>query len=196
MRHVRYWAVGIATAAVAFAVWKLCMPSGMRIDDLAAGHELPPSFDGRRWLYAMALAGLLAITSLAANVLIEDLRFIHSHEGHWREPAKLSSIVEVLFLIAILMGFLPDTLVLLAWGDPSAPSAAMVDDINRLFDSLCIIPFTVGWIIRARALPVARFQLTRHPIPTDLVLSWSLLRPKIFMLLVVVGLSLGVAIAK
>lgn len=196
MRKIRHWAIGIASVAIATAIWGLCLPAGASVDELAARHSIPPGFDGHRWLYGLALAGLLSITSLALNVLIEDLRFLRSYPGRWREPAKLSSMVEALFLLTIVMGFAPDAIVLLAWGDPSAPPAALVEDIDRLLDSLCIIPFTVGWLIRARMLPVARYQLMRHPIPTDLVLSWALLRPKILMLFVIAGLSLGVAVAK
>lgn len=197
MKTFRTWAMVIAAAATLYALGRLfLMPDSAAFHHIAGDHSFPPSFDGHRWLYATALAGLLAITSLALNVLIEDLRFMSSIRGRWREPAKLSSVVESLFLLTIVMGFAPDAIVLLAWGDPSAPSAAHVVEIDRFFDFLCVVPFLTGWILRARIQPVAQFQLMRQPIRTDLALTWPLLRPKLVMLLMVVGLSVGVAFAK
>jgi hypothetical protein len=197
-KHVRIWVISLAAVALIFGIWKFFVDATpySALNGIARAHSFPPSFDEHRWVYALALAGLLAISSLATNVLIEDVRFLKSFASKWKEPAKLATMTETAFLLTIVMGFVPDTIILLGWGDPGAPSAATMTDIDRFFDFFCIVPFIVGWLLRARTKRVVQHQLLRYPIPTSLTPSWVLLRPKLFMLLLVVAVSFGVALGK
>ena len=198
-RQISILAIVAATLAVAWGVYRLFIKSVTptnALNFLANHYPIPPGFDDQRLVFAFALAGLLTISVLATHVLLEDIRFLRSFKKRWKEPAKLSTTVEILLLLTIVMGFAPDAILLLAWGDPSAPSAASMSSLDRTLDFLCIIPFVSAWLLRARGQRVVQYQLMRFPIPSDLTPSWGLLRPKIVMLFVVFALSVGVALAK
>lgn len=186
-----------AIIAAAGAVSNFVRPQSDIINQIAATHRFPPSFSDARWVYALALFGLMTITCLALKTLWEDMRFMRAMRDGWREqPAAVASVVESLYLLTIVMGFAPDTVVLLAWGDQAAPSASFLAEIDRALDFLCLIPFCSAWVLRARIRPIALHLLMRTPDPLYLKPTWRALYPQLFMLLLIAGLSLGVAFAK
>lgn len=155
--------------------------------------DLPPSFAGDRLAYFLALGGLMYIVCLAANIIIENVATIKAAKCTVTTPICVSAMIEICWMTTILIGFAPDTIVLLGWGE--TPLGPMVR-IDRILDFLCVVPFTMGCILRIRGTAVVNFQLSRQPVPVDLWPTWGMVRHRLYMLGMVVFIALGVALAK
>jgi hypothetical protein len=191
-----------AVCAVAWAIMGFVRPESDVINRIAETHRFPPSFVDSRWVYALALFGLMTITLLAIKTLWEDMRFMRAMRDGWREqPAAVASFVEGLYLLTIVLGFGPDTVVLLAWGDQAAPSASFLAELDRALDFICLVPFCSAFVLRARIRPIALHLLmakSEDPDDDPLYLrpTWRALYPQLSLLGLIAALSMGVAFAK
>lgn len=179
-------------AMIAFAAAVIAL-SGVPFFHPANYQDFPPSFAGDRLAYFLALCGLMYIICLAANIIIENVATIRAARCVVSTPVCVSSLIEICWMTTIIVGFTPDTIVLLGWGE--TPLGPMVR-IDRILDFLCVIPFTMGCLLRIRGAAVVNFQLSRQPVPVDLWPTWGMVRHRLYMLGMVTLIALGVALAK
>lgn len=170
--------------------------SGTPVDRLSQTYSIPPSFNGIRLLYGMTLAVLLPMSLFSAGLILENARFLLTNNGTYDEPAKVSVVNDLLILSVIWLGITPDAIVLLAWGEQSAPTSSALAATDRALDMISGVLFLVAVVRRIRSRPIVLFMLQREPIPVDMQPTWAMLWPKLRIGLVVVLLSFGVAFAK
>jgi hypothetical protein len=188
--------VTIAAAFVLFFSVNPSGPGGSVMDAIASRTPIPPTFFGMRWFYAATMAMTLAMSALASSALIENCRFLLSFPNRWEEPAKVTVINESLLLLAIIVGVTPDAIVLLSWGDPTAPAYSTLAALDRALDFASGGLFLIFMLRRIRSRPVALFQLQRDPIPIELQPTMEQLRPKFMMIGAILLIAVGVAFAK
>jgi predicted Co/Zn/Cd cation transporter (cation efflux family) len=166
------------------------------IADLPRHYAIPPTFGNSRLFYGMVLALMMIADALALGATIENVRFLLTNYGGWREPAKVSVINETTLLLAVIFSTVPDVLVLLSWGELMAPPYATLSKWDRAFDGIAALTFLIYLVRRLRSRPALLFQLQREFIPVEIEPSWAQMRPKLVIALVVVVISFGVAFGK
>lgn len=190
--------VGVFVASIYIVFFSLNPTShtGSIMDAIASKTPIPPTFYGLRWFYAATMAMTLAMSALASSAVIENVRFLFSFEGRWEEPCKVTVINETILLMTIVVGVTPDAILLLSWGDPSAPAYSTLAAFDRAMDFAAGALVIVYMLRRIRSRPVALFQLQRDPIPIELQPTLEQLRPKLLMIGAILLIAVGVAFAK
>lgn len=160
------------------------------------GLEFPPAFGGDRLSYAAALFSLTWVSAISLALLVSHGSVLCCGKGAFYQPLNVSYMIVGGFLLTILMGAFPDVLVLLAWGEVSAAHMLLLTGADRLFDFLCVLPFTASSFLLIRSEPVAVYQLSRKPIPRSLWPTWDMLRTHVKIAALALVIAAGVAIGK
>jgi hypothetical protein len=180
--------------------------------------RFPPSFDDSPLSYAVALFSLTLVSSISLSVISTYLlearrtRQIDAAIGNllgpdpWRPfnlwrlgrvtPVTIHRLVVSLLLATILCGFLPDVIVLLAWGEASAATMDRLFTFDRICDGATILPFGGAVIVLWRAAQVVDHRLTMAEIRLSLLPHWSTVRDKVKLVAVVAVIALGVTLYK
>lgn len=185
----------IAFCVILFAFWRWASVD-TPVNVLAHHYEIPPSFNGVRILYGMTLAVLLPMSLFSFGQAVENVRYLVTATGDLDTPAKVHVTNDLLILLCIFISVTPDAIVLLAWGDESAPSASTLALFDRAMDMVSGLLFLAAVVRRIRSRAIILFMLQQEPIPIDLVPTWEMLWPKLRLGLVIVLISFGVAFAK
>lgn len=198
-RPMWFIAAGVALAAL-FVLFFSLNPNGpgtgAALDKLSHATEIPPTFYGMRWFYALTIAMTVSMSALAQGAIIENFRFIFSFKGRWQEPAKVTVINEMILLAVIFVGITPDAVLLLAWGERAAPTYSSLAAFDRAMDFIAGGLFVIYMFRRIRSRPVALFQLQRDPIPMELQPTLEQMRPKLLMIGAILAIAFGVAFGK
>jgi len=173
--------------------------------------RFPPSFDGNPFSYGFALFSLTLISAISLAILASyALEARHRREidtalnNHipparaelWRSPVRLHRIIVSGFLITIIMGALPDVILLLAWGEASAEWLDVMFLVDRLFDGSLMVPFLCSTFTILWAGQVVDHRLT---FPAGLVKPrppWGMIRERLKIVAVVFLIAIGVTVAK
>ncbi len=171
--------------------------------------DFPPSFDGNPWSYGFALFSLTLICSLATAMLLQfvfewragrEVQKIAANRVseplHWASPLTVHRLIIAGFLLTILLGALPDVLVLYSWGEASRGTMETLFMIDRIGDGLTVAPFVTAAILSAWGLQVLPQQLVRE---TRVLLQpprWETVKPSLKIAAMVLIISIGVTVAK
>jgi hypothetical protein len=166
------------------------------ISQLPQHYAIPPTFGGNRLFFGTVLALMTTADALAFGAAIDNGRFLLTNGSCWDEPAKVTVVNETILLAAVLFSTVPDVLVLLAWGEQTAPAYATLSKWDRAFNGLAALTFIVFILRRLRLRPTLLFQLQREPIPLSTQPTWEQLRPKLLLVLAITIISFGVAFGK
>lgn len=173
-------------------------------------HAYPPSFDGNPWSYGFALFSLTLISALSLAHLLTMLHDAHRVRlarrlfsgalagetiGLFTLLGSYRTILAGLFL-TIVLGALPDVLLLLAWGEASDPVIDRLFLLDRVCDGATLVPFLFAvtmkaWVIQA--LPQRLAEVSRTPLQP---LRPFMIARYLKILALVLVISLGVTIGK
>lgn len=156
----------------------------------------PPVFHSNPTAYGFALAGLLILTSLSANRIIHLFRMIDPKVDGWGAPITLYRLAKVGLFSTIFIGCFPDLAVLLAWNEIDDRTMLSLWAMDRLFDGMALIPFTVSIILLIRAEKGMVEQLRRPPLPVHLFMAWPDIRKQLAIVAMVILVAAGVSIGK
>lgn len=172
--------------------------------------RFPPSFDDSPFAYAFALFSLTIVTALSLSIVIgyalegRREREISRRIGNWASaPRKngvtllgLHRVIVGGFLLTIIMGALPDVLVLLAWGEASDETMWTLFLVDRAFDGLLLLPFLFSVFITIKAGMPVDHLLGREPVKVSLRPTWGMVREKLKIVGAVLCISVGVTLFK
>lgn len=178
--------------------------------EIDVAHVFPPSFEGNPWSYGIALFGLTLISALSLAHLLTMLHDAHrirlartlyygfrsgERVGLFTLLGSYRAIMAGLFA-TIVLGALPDVLLLLAWGEASDPTIERLFLVDRACDGAAMVPFVLAVTMKAwvvQALPQRLAEVTRTPLQP--LRSFMIARYLKILGLVLV-ISLGVTIGK
>lgn len=169
----------------------------------------PPSFDDNPWSYGFALFSLTTICAVAlsmlgqflferrARIAAEKVALNLPHIPQpFATPLGIHRTIISCFLATILLGALPDTLVLFFWGEASTQTMEWLFLIDRAGDGLTIVPFLSAAMLSAwgiQAIPQALIREARVQLRRP---GWDTVKDKLKIAAVVLAISIGVTIAK
>lgn len=176
----------------------------------ASGARFPPSFEDNAFAYGFALFSLTVISATSAALL---LQFLFDRRAKTRlslelgETAYLGSCAPgsacglYRFQISTLMwtmllGALPDVLVLLAWGEASDPLMWLLFQTDRVGDGLAGIPFTMFALSYLLSGKVIEHRLSLDVEDVPLHPRWVQLKEKVRIVVLALVIALGVTAYK
>jgi hypothetical protein len=171
--------------------------------------NFPPSFEGNPWSYGFALFSLTLICSLAFAMLLQfvfDWRVRRAVQkiaanrvcepSGFATPLMVHRLIITGFLLTILLGALPDVLVLFAWGEARDETMERLFFIDRLGDGMTVFPFTLAAMMSAWGLQVLPQQLVAETRVLMQRPTWQTVKDKVKIAVVVLVIAIGVTIAK
>lgn len=173
--------------------------------------RFPPSFDGNPWSYGFALFSLTLISAIALTILIGYLseararREIDERIGNMvpaaLSPSALSPYVLHRLIIAglmltIVLGAVPDVLLLLAWGEAGDSTLDTLFLVDRVCDGLTLAPFLASTLLLLWAGQAVDHRLSIEPVKVRLRPSWQAIRERLKLVLLVLLIAVGVTFAK
>ena len=111
-------------------------------------------------------------------------------------PLTVHRLIITGFLVTILLGALPDVLVLYSWGEASRETMERLFMIDRIGDGLTVAPFVTAVVLSAWGLQVLPQQLVRE---TRVLLQrprWETVKGPAKIAAMVLIISIGVTVAK
>lgn len=170
----------------------------------------PPSFDGNPWSYGFALFSLTLICALSTALLMQFLFEARSRRRAWASsmavagqgpqpfatPLTVHRMIITGFLVTILLGALPDVIVLFAWGEATHATMDLLFLIDRIGDGLTFAPFSFACALSAWGLQVLPQQLITQ---TKVQLSrptWHTVKDQAKIIGMVLVVAAGVTFAK
>lgn len=172
-------------------------------------HAFPPSFEGEPLSYGFALFSLTLICALSLAMLMQFVFEAKARREAQKiaanricEPVPFASPLAIHrwiisgFLVTILLGALPDVLVLFAWGEARDSTMEWLFFVDRICDGLTIFPFTTAAVLSAWGLQVLPQQLVRE---TRVLLQrprWETVKAQVKIAATVLVIAIGVTLAK
>lgn len=173
--------------------------------------RFPPMFDDSPFAYAFALFSLTLASALSLAMLIGFIlearrgKEIAALVGSRTPPSRSGSPLNLFdlhrlivsgFLLTILLGAMPDVVVLLAWGEASDRAMYSLFQLDRIFDGLTILPLATSLGLSTIAAQSVDHRLYIEPAPVRLSFKWSSLRDKFKIGGVVLCIAIGVTLSK
>ena len=169
----------------------------------------PPSFDGNPWSYGFALFSLTLICAFAAAMLLQFMFDSRARRAAIKafnqeplpplplaNPLTIHQIIVSCYLTTILVGALPDVLVLFAWGEARNRTMDILFLIDRLCDGMTFLPFTAAVALSAWGRQVVPQQLIRDTHIRVQPPSWRTIKDHAKVVGMVLVIAAGVTIAK
>lgn len=172
-------------------------------------HSFPPSFEGSPYSYGFALFSLTLICALSMAMLMQFVfdwhrkkefqsiaRNLISRPVPFASPLSIHRWIITGFLVTILLGALPDVLVLFMWGEAEDETMERLFILDRICDGLTVAPFTLAAVLSAWGLQVLPQQLVRE---TRVLLQrprWETVKAQVKIASTVLVLAIGVTLAK
>lgn len=175
-----------------------------------ASSRFPPSFDGNPWSYGFALFSLTLVSAISLAILVsfaldkraklEINRQIDNEIAQApfprTSPLSIHRLIVSGFLMTIVLGALPDVLVLLAWGEASDTAMNALFLVDRLCDGILVLPFICSACLVVWAGQAVDHKLALDSIAMRLRPSWTHLRERLKMVSIVFLIAVGVTLAK
>lgn len=170
----------------------------------------PPSFDGNPWSYGFALFSLTLVCALALALLLNFWFESRSRRRAWRSsmavagqgpepfatPLSIHRLIITGFLLTVLIGAMPDVLVLYWWGEASRPTMDALFLMDRIGDGATFIPFTISCGLSAWGLQVLPQKLVRETAVELTLPTWRTVKDQLKIVGAVLVVAAGVTIAK
>lgn len=179
------------------------------MDEVTLHSAYPPSFEGNPWSYGFALFSLTLICAFASAMLLQFLFESRARRAALKlfrqpppprvplaNPLTIHQIIVSCYLITILVGALPDVLVLFAWGEASNRTMDVLFLIDRIGDGLTFAPFTAAVALSAWGSQVVPQQLIRDTPMTVRKPTWRTVKDQAKITAMVLIIAIGVTIAK
>lgn len=167
------------------------------INDTAAT-DYPTAFSANWFLFGSAmfvdlLSCLISLVVLYNTVksMIATRRFTLS-----TDPINMYKWIISLASLTVLLRTSIDAALLLSWGEINFQNIMYLNNLDRAFDILSIVPLMAFVYLVLRSGPVIEFQLLRKPIPTNIYPTWRMLRKPIFSFLTIIILCIIVTVSK
>jgi hypothetical protein len=111
---------------------------------------IPPGFQGDEAIFAFALFGLIILSTLAVRrcVLLVHAMRVEDEPDH--SPLTYYRLQQLCFAVTILLGTLPDALILLAWGEINPADLRALMLVDRFADGLTVVPFFISDFLTER----------------------------------------------
>lgn len=152
----------------------------------------PPSFDGDGLSYMWAVFGLMTVVLLCSEWLWRTLWAFRELPRPIRHPLTVLRSILSLLLFAILLGAVPDLILIMMWPELSPAAREMISVIDRRLDG-CIGPvILLAWLISRLGTPMVEYQLIRLPVPINLWPDWAALRRPVWIGFLVLLVSAAV----
>jgi ABC-type Na+ efflux pump permease subunit len=144
--HILIWAVVFVALAGLAAVAQPVPIGAVRAGDIQAVSPMfPPSVGEEPVVYAWALFGLLVVSLMSASVMSTLGKRMARERKSASDPVFLVQVMLFCLFLTIFIGFTPDTLVLLLWGEVSAVSMSRLSLADKLLDGACVLPFVLAF---------------------------------------------------
>lgn len=174
-----------------------------------APYAFPPSFEGSPFSYGFALFSLTLVCSLSFAMLLQFVFEWHARREvqkiaanrvclplPFASPLSIHRMIISGFLLTVLLGALPDVLVLLAWGEARAETMEWLFFMDRIGDGLTVAPFTGAAVLSAWGLQVLPQQLVRETRVQLQRPRWETVKSPAKIAAMVLVIATGVTLAK
>jgi hypothetical protein len=173
------------------------MPSSTSIiQNMLDSSKYPTSFEGNYWIFA----GALFCTMVAALVSLSQIYFIGKEmvkiPDKPKHPINIYRWELILAYLTILLAVGPDAIYLWTYGELTSVQTQMVLTVDRIFDSLFLIPFAAFTWLQIRCGAVLKFQLLRNSIPVDIRPSSNSIKTNVFCAILIMLMAIGVTFSK
>lgn len=158
--------------------------------------NFPPSFAGDPLTFAYALFSLTAIASFSLATMLSIMADARVMGWRPREPLGIMRIGLLSLLGTIFLGSIGDVAFLYAWGEASPRTLLYINQFDRVCDTLCFPTFAVFGFMLTRGRPAIIFQLTKTPLPVDMLPTWPMIRRQIAAVSLILFISVLVTIGK
>ena len=160
----------------------------------AAGQQgdYPPSFMGSEATYGFALFSCMAISALAMRYLILVAAPIFESKEPLTAPVNMARLILAALLSTVILTVMPDAVMLLAWGEVTIGSIALIGTIDRLCDGLSVIPFGLSIYLLIKGQHYLPEHLTRKPYRADLFPRIMAVKFQLGMIALILAMSAGV----
>lgn len=140
--------------------------------------ELPPSFMGNNFIYALSVTGLMIVFLLSAEWLWRTAWAFREKPKELKHPITISRCIMFCLLGGILMRVTGDVVLTTAWPELTPYQRLAVAQTDRLMDGLSAFPMAMAWMWGVLGGAMIDWQLARVPIPINLWPSWrTMARP-------------------
>lgn len=189
---------------------KAILPMMEQLERSALLSPYPPSFDGNPWSYGFALFSLTLICALSIALLMQFLFEARARRAAWRmtavvghqgepglaTPLGIHRMIITGFVVTILIGALPDVLVLFAWGEATMATMDNLFLLDRIGDGLTFAPFSFSCALSAWGLQVLPQQLVTETKVQLRPPTWRTLKGQAKIIGMILVVAAGVTFAK
>jgi hypothetical protein len=171
--------------------------------------DFPPSFDGNPWTYGAALFSLTLVCSLALAMLsryLFEIRAARAAAGinyldpppsiPFASPFGIYRTAKACLLLTILIGALPDVLVMFAWGEASQSTMETLFLVDRIGDALTVVPFVTAALLSEWGRQVIPHQLAQIGFARVAKPRWRTVKNAIKIASITLVIATGVTLAK
>ena len=159
-------------------------------------NDFPPSFAGDEWAFGASLFSLSLLTLLPLSFIWQELRVWRPHRDPWRSPIGIARLCFCLLLATIFGGASGDAVTLLAWGEVSPKTMALIFRLDRVGDAMCGPLFVAASLLFLYGRETIVYQLIRESVPQKLWPTWSEMRRQVQASAMMLVIAAGVALAK
>ena len=156
----------------------------------------PPSFAGDEWAFGAALFSLSLLTMLPLSFIWQEVRVWRVHRDPLLSPIGIARMCFCLLLATIFSGASGDAATLLAWGEVSPRTMALIFRLDRLGDALCGPLFVAASLLFLYGRETIVYQLIRESVPRKMWPTWEEMRRQVQASAIMLLLAAGVALAK
>lgn len=156
----------------------------------------PPSFEGNPYIFMFALF----CTMVASLVSLTQIYFISNEivkvPDTVTSPLSIYRYQLVLTYLTILMACGPDAVYLWTFNEISPEATSTVLNIDRIFDSIFLIPFALFTWLQLRCGAVLRYHLLMRATPITIQPDKSIIRLNVIVAVLIFIMSVAVTISK
>jgi hypothetical protein len=125
----------------------------------------PPSFEGNFWIFSAALFCTFLATIISVTQIFAISKEMRRIPDKMLAPINVYRWMKILSYLTVMFAITPDAIYLWTFGEVSAKTTSLILNIDRMFDALFIIPFTLFTWLQIKCSPVIKYQLIQKAIP-------------------------------
>jgi hypothetical protein len=159
---------------------------------------LPPSFEGNYFIFASALFCTMFATLISLNQIYGIVKEMVNIPDKKNAPINIYRWILILMYSTVIIASGPDAVYLWTYNEVSAKTTQLILTLDRVLDSMMVIPFLLFTWLQVKCGPVLKFQLIKQALPFNLSPDGSLFRNKnnIFAAIIMVFMSVVVTLSK
>lgn len=156
----------------------------------------PPSFEGNGWIFLCALFCTMLASLVSLSQVYLGTKELFDLPDKWTNPINIYRYQIILAYLTILFAVCPDAIYLWTFGEVTKETSSTLLNIDRIFDSLFLIPFGLFSWLTVRCSGVMKYQLLRRAIPTDLLPAKTTMKTHALVGIMILLMSIGVTLSK